>query len=306
MGPEPSINGGSGTDNVTLTTTISNSIDLGAGIDSLQLADGGNTLGILNIESITGGSGNDDLTARSLFVGSESIDLGGGTDILTLFDGANTVSVMNTETVIGGTGNDHITANFTQAVSFDGGLGNDILYGAAGADTITGGNGADSIYSANGDDYISGGTGNDYIEGGAGNDTITGGAGKDTLSGGAGNDIFDYSLVDLTGTAPNADVISDFNSTGVDKIRVQGITGVNVGTLNTLLVSDFGVTSDIVSFAGGNSGAMFVYQNNSPGTDDILYFASDASNSSSYQAVASFSNDTVLSASDITVILGAA
>ena len=59
------ISGTSGNDNITLTTPIFNeSVDLGAGNDTLTLANGTNSATVANTETIIGGTGNDTIYIR--------------------------------------------------------------------------------------------------------------------------------------------------------------------------------------------------------------------------------------------------
>ena len=80
--PSPSavetIVGSTGDDAVTLSTTVSGgSFDLGTGTDTLNLANGGNTLTVSGtIETVVGGSGNDLITVGSAVTGL-TYDLGG-------------------------------------------------------------------------------------------------------------------------------------------------------------------------------------------------------------------------------------
>ena len=96
------------------------------------------------------------------------------------------------------TNNDVLDAtNLTIAVSFAGGVGNDLLKGGSeadllkgneGNDTLFGNGGNDTLTGEDGDDVLDGGDGNDKLDGGFGNDQLQGGAGNDTLKGGLSND----------------------------------------------------------------------------------------------------------------------
>ncbi|MAW87437.1 MAG: hypothetical protein CMJ42_13000 [Phyllobacteriaceae bacterium] len=82
--------------------------------------------------------------------------------------------------------------SFVDALTVDGGTGNDTItlysdgdtttHGGDGNDTITGNSGKDTIYGGDGADTINGGAGDDWIDGGAGADVIDGGDGVDTVS----------------------------------------------------------------------------------------------------------------------------
>ena len=83
-------------------------VDLGAGSNTLTLANGGNTGTVSNVRHA-------DRRHRRRHhhpghrVTNASVDLGAGADTLTLANGTNTATVANVETIIGGTGDDTIT-----------------------------------------------------------------------------------------------------------------------------------------------------------------------------------------------------
>ena len=88
------------------------------------------------------------------------------------FSGADNIQINSLSngtalTAYGMTGNDSLTVNaaVTQAITLNGGLGDDVL---------------------------TGGSGNDPLVGGAGNDTLNGGDGNDTLTGGSGDDVYAF------------------------------------------------------------------------------------------------------------------
>lgn len=111
------------------------------------------------------------------------------------------------DTVQGGGGNDTIMAAPVAAAApcnetcehlgvgsqtFDGGPGNDVIFGERGNDTLNGGSGDDSLYGGIGDDVLRGGPGNDLLSGGFGADSIDGEEGSDFVRGDATLDrIFD-------------------------------------------------------------------------------------------------------------------
>jgi len=126
------------------------------------------------------------------------------------------------EDVKGGGGNDTIVpAPITASSScpdgchlgvgsqtFEGGEGNDIVFGERGNDILLGGPGDDQLFGGIGDDLLQGGPGNDRLVGGFGADSIDGGEGDDYVRGdstidrifdtGGGNDTLSYS----TGITP--------------------------------------------------------------------------------------------------------
>lgn len=69
--------------------------------------------------------------------------------------------------------------------TFNGGPGNDVIFGDRGNDTLNGGEGEDSLYGGIGDDELHGGPGNDLLSGGFGADSIDGESGDDFARGDA-------------------------------------------------------------------------------------------------------------------------
>ena len=124
--------------------------------------------------------------------------------------------------VKGGAGNDTIVAAPLTAESscpsgchlgvgsqtFEGGPGDDVVYGERGNDTLLGGSGNDQLFGGIGDDLLRGGPGNDRLAGGFGADSIDGEEGDDYVRGdstidrifdtGGGFDTLSYS----TGVTP--------------------------------------------------------------------------------------------------------
>jgi len=92
--------------------------------------------------------------------------------------------------------------------TFEGGEGNDVVFGERGNDTLRGGSGDDQLFGGIGDDLLQGGPGNDRLVGGFGADSIDGEEGDDYVRGdstidrifdtGGGTDTLSYS----TGTTP--------------------------------------------------------------------------------------------------------
>jgi Ca2+-binding RTX toxin-like protein len=110
------------------------------------------------------------------------------------------------DSVQGGAGNDTIVAApllsaqecpagcqlGTGSQTFEGGPGDDVVYGERGNDTLLGGAGNDRLYGGVGDDLLLGGPGNDRLSGGHGADSIDGEGGNDYVRGdGTIDHIFD-------------------------------------------------------------------------------------------------------------------
>lgn len=69
--------------------------------------------------------------------------------------------------------------------TFNGGPGNDVVYGDRGNDRLNGGEGEDSLYGGIGDDQLRGGSGDDLLSGGFGADSLDGESGGDFARGDA-------------------------------------------------------------------------------------------------------------------------
>jgi Ca2+-binding RTX toxin-like protein len=132
------------------------------------------------------------------------------------------VAPAGVEAVRGGGGDDTILAAALTAASdcpsgcflgvgsqtFEGGPGNDVVFGERGNDTLRGGEGDDQLFGGIGDDLVQGGPGNDRLAGGFGADSIDGQEGNDYVRGdttidrifdtGGGSDTLSYS----TGVTP--------------------------------------------------------------------------------------------------------
>ncbi len=134
------------------------------------------------------------------------------------------VAPASVEDVRGGGGNDTIVAAALGAESpcpsgcqflgvgsqtFEGGPGDDVIFGERGNDTLIGGPGNDRLYGGIGDDLLLGGPGDDLLAGGFGADSIDGEEGNDFVRGdstidriydtGGGNDTLSYA----TGVTPS-------------------------------------------------------------------------------------------------------
>jgi len=139
------VNGGAGADIITYTTNTTATVDGAGGTDTLNLAAGGQTVSVANVETVNGGAGADIITYTT-----------------------NT-----TATIIGGNGNDSITT-IAGDNSINGGSGRDIINTGTGNDTITGGSD---------NDLINAGTGtNNVTDAGDGQDSITHNSAESTVT----------------------------------------------------------------------------------------------------------------------------
>ena len=189
----------SGEDTLTVTGAGGNDITLvvdgGEDDDIVTLIDGtNNSLTLTTVESVVGGSGNDNIGAdhelldAKLNGGEDTltvtgaggnditlvVDGGEDDDIVTLIDGTNNSLTLTTvESVVGGSGNDTITVTDGSLTSGDLGDGNDrISLGAATTATIDGGLGSDTLTGSDQGDTLRL-TGFETVTAGTGNDDIT-------------------------------------------------------------------------------------------------------------------------------------
>jgi len=220
-GASNTIDGGSGTDTLAITTEVTGTATISVSPDGTALlfdlnGDGIVDLTVTNVEDIifngeqvvingdlsgTGlapntivynGTPGDNLLDATGLISLESIRAYGGAGHDTLISGNDD------DTLEGGQGNDSLSARGGPDHllggdgddTVDGGDGDDTLTGEAGADSLIGGNGQDKLRGDAGADVLSGGNGKDLLEGGGGDDTVSGGNGNDTLSGGEGADLF--------------------------------------------------------------------------------------------------------------------
>jgi len=125
-------------------------------------------------------------------------------------------------TVVGGGGDDTIVAVATTAEAscpegcrlgvgsqtFEGGPGDDVVYGERGNDVLRGGEGNDRLYGGIGDDRLEGGPGADFLSGGFGADGLDGGPGDDYVRGDGTQD-------EIVDTGPGSDTDTLSYSTGI-------------------------------------------------------------------------------------------
>ena len=167
---------------------------------------------------LTGGAGNDKLYGQS---GNDSLSGGIGDDELHGWLGADTLE--------GGNGNDTLYGQQDND-SLNGGDGNDLLYGEGNGsptgifsnDTLMGGGGNDTLYGGFGTDYLYGESGDDWVFGEFGNDSLDGGSGNDTLDGGDGDD-------DIVGWDDNDSLIGGLGNDTLNGMRGDDILNGEVG-----------------------------------------------------------------------------
>jgi hypothetical protein len=264
-----------------------NSVDAGAGVDSVALlTNTATTMSIANAETITAtGTGNDTVNLTSSLLSGSSIDLDGNTDVVNLLGGTNTASISNVETINGTSGVDTLTLENTQSSGTTVNLlgDGDVLNLAAGTnilnilnvEAVNGTTSADiltvqNVLAAN--QVLDGGGDTDTLNlGSTSNNTVTvanfetvnGNAGIDTISaqgstvattisGGGGNDI-------LTGSTAGDTLLG-----GADSDTLTGGQG------NDTLTG--GAAADLFAFQGGTGAPGSFALAQSLGTDIITDF----------------------------------
>jgi serralysin len=189
-----------------------------------------------SIQNLTGSRFNDTLVGKA---GANLLDGGAGDDVLV---GNGSLDILR-----GGPGNDtYVLSDGGDIVQDAGGIDrvsttisrsllaagltvveNLSLTGAAGING-TGNTLANLIIGNDAANTLDGGTGNDQLLGRGGNDVLIGGLGKDAMNGGVGTDLFRYAAASHSPTGANADVITDFDDLGDDRIDLSAVYG---GTL---------------------------------------------------------------------------
>jgi hypothetical protein len=258
------IPGTSGNDTIKLPNAVTYaSIDLGAGNDTLILANGTNSAVVANTETILGGTGADSISIVSPAVGA-CIDLGAGNDLVVLGNFTNSATISNVETIIGGSGADTIKLG-TALVNGSVDLG-------AGSDTLQLANGANTVFVAN-TETVLGGTGADRIVlSGANASMVVGNGGMNFITGNGGADEF---VVNQNG-AGNSSTILNFNAAKGDRIALDTTAGATmsgnaydlgagglVAGINLVSVADAAARLKATEATGGKGG--FAYQQNTGG-----------------------------------------
>ena len=163
--------------------------------------------------------------------------------------------------VIGGGGDDMIVSPLAAALpcegtclsvgsqTFEGGPGDDVVFGERGNDILRGGPGNDRLYGGIGDDRLEGGPGNDLLAGGFGADTIDGQEGDDYVRGdgtidhihdtGGGNDTLSYA----SGIAPGFGGSNETGASGFPGAE-SGERGVYLNLSGSGLNGDDGIAGE--------------------------------------------------------------
>lgn len=140
---------------------------------------------VMNLKTKSGETVSLNDLIKPVYVGDKTVKIDGTpfSDSITWTYTGDAVTAIN-----GGLGNDTLISNNSSAVNFDGGAGDDLIYGSEHNDSIYGDAGNDTIYGYAGNDYIDVGAGDDLIYGGDGNDEIRTSGGNNLIYGENGND----------------------------------------------------------------------------------------------------------------------
>lgn len=212
--------GGAANDFLTVTNTVSSvTFNLGDGNDTVQLASGNNSIGVLNVETIQssdfGGTNpfNDALQLLTN-VNGISINLGDGTNnTLFLAQGANTLAnAFNVNTINGTTGTDQLTLQSNYSGTIDLGGGQDTLNISSGFGNVT----AVNVETVNGSNSF-----DNIILVGAAGTTVTGGLGADSITMSAGADRVRFASVADSGSSGDHDTLINFNA-AMDRLVIDG------------------------------------------------------------------------------------
>ncbi len=236
----------------TASFTEIENITLGAGADTLILADGGGadavsgfntadsgdgtTVDQLDVSGLTSDGGTTPVTTSDVTVSDD----GSGNAVLT-FPGGESL------TLLGVAPTEVDTPAELEAIGIPGAALNYIVEGGGGADTIdasfladpegdridnldhSDGSNADSVEAGAGADVIDAGLGDDTIDAGDGADTILDSAGDDSVLGGEGKDNFDYTTLTGNDTIVGGEINDTTPTDSGDKIDAHdGVEGLSV------------------------------------------------------------------------------
>jgi Ca2+-binding RTX toxin-like protein len=223
-------NTGGGTDTVVISTSYT--LAAGVEVEFLQSTSGG---GLTLTGNEFGQTIVGSLTADDILTG------GGGADVLKGQGGNDTYNLdASSATIIDSAGSaDLVTSTITRSLAPFASIENLTLLGSGNgignalANTITGSAAANTL---------DGGANNDTLIGLGGNDVLIGGLGKDTMTGGLGNDTFRFAVAQHSPRGAGADVITDFDDFGNDRIDLSAVYG---GTLAYIHKAAFSASGQV-------------------------------------------------------------
>ena len=191
----------------------------GAGGDDRLFGEEGN-------DSLYGGVGNDTLDGGA---DEDVLNGGAGADTLNGGEGFDTASYAGSaygvylEVATGGKTNDAQGDTYNSIEKFVGSSWADFMFGDDNHNVFDGGAGDDSLFGNGGIDRLNGGDGLDILNGGFGDDVLNGGRGADKLTGGDGFDTFVFTKGD------RGDTVTDFNVL-FDRIELSGFGNTPFGS----------------------------------------------------------------------------
>jgi len=220
--------------------------DINVGLNSGPPPGGGGPTPV----TLTGTSGADTLAGGA--AGDTLIGLGGN-DVLNGLDGNDLLRGGDgNDTLNGGTGID--TADYSDAT---GGLK---LSLASTGGQRSGGSGTETLSSI---ENITGGNFADQLTGSGGANVLNGGLGNDKLTGGAGADEFLFK-----GASFGSDTIADFTN-GLDKIRLDGVTGVD--DFSDLVITSGSGGSSIITMPDGSTITLTKFASSNLDASDFVF-----------------------------------
>ena len=175
--------------------------------------------------SLAGNGGNDVLTGGD---GADRLSGGSGLDLLLGGDGNDAYALDNGFDIVVDSGGaaDLATSTISRSLLSLGLIGvEDLTLVGAAAANGTGNHLANVISGNDAGNTIDGWLGNDTLLGFAGNDILIGGFGKDTMAGGLNDDTFRFSASAHSTVGAGADVITDFDDFGNDRIDLSALVG---------------------------------------------------------------------------------
>ena len=196
--------------------------------------------------------GSNAITFKSgALVSANELDFSAVTGVVTMDTAMEYIGASGSGTLKGGSKGDTLKGDSGEAMTIEGGAGDDTITGGSAVDTINGGAGDDTINSSAGKDVIDGGAGKDgitvgnalqTIDGGADNDTIDAGTNLQfgqSIKGGAGTDILKVTTDNITSGAGS--VVSEFET--LDYNDVDGTVDLDNFTNNTFTTVDVGAAA---------------------------------------------------------------
>jgi Ca2+-binding RTX toxin-like protein len=184
--------------------------------------------------------------------------------------------------VFGHGGDDTISAvgGVSMGMLFDGGDGDDRLFGSFREDLLVGGPGNDFLDGQQGADVLDGGDGDDTVQWdpGDGSDVVEGGDGRDTLAfnGSNGNEIMELGAI-----GARVRLFRDLGSVaqdlgGVERVAIRAFGGTDRVTVHDLAGTAVAeVDVDLALFSGGGDALIDAVHVNGTHADDTIAIAAD-------------------------------